>query len=95
MPADVVIVITNATYNKTILDNLLAAFQTSLDQPSNRFTVKDTIAIPDGTTLIMEISAQNISQGYNETADEVADDMISAVRASDEPCDTKTRLHAQ
>jgi hypothetical protein len=93
VPADVVIVITNATYNKTILDNLLAAFQTSLDQPSNRFTVKDTIAIPDGTTLIMEISAQ-ISQGYNETADEVADHMISAVRASDEPCDTKTRLHA-
>ena len=79
MPADVVIVITNATYNNTILDNLLAAFQTSLDQPSNRFTVKDTIAIPDGTTLIITISAQ-INQGYNETADEVADHMISAVR---------------
>jgi len=87
VPADVVIVITNATYNNTILDNLLAAFQTSLDQPSNRFTVKDTSGNPDDTTLIMEISAQ-ISQDvngtrYNKTADQVADLMISAWKAGD------------
>jgi hypothetical protein len=86
VPAEVIVVISNATY---VAKALRAQIVDSTNQPASRFVVTETTIGKNDTTLQMTILAQSTpdvnGSSYNDTADAVADLMISAVRGTLDP----------